>query len=47
MIYQLDNLTDTTVLKKRGLSEPGPVTTLVPFWMEGNSSTDFGLANDL
>jgi len=28
---------------KVGLSEPTPMTTLVPFWMEGNSSTDFGL----
>jgi hypothetical protein len=30
-----------------GLSEPTPMTTVVPFWMEGNSSTDFGLANHL
>jgi hypothetical protein len=32
---------------KVGLSEPTPMTTLVPFWMEGKSSTNFGLANDL
>jgi hypothetical protein len=31
-------------VKEKGLSEPAPMTTLVPFWMEGNSSTDFGLA---
>jgi hypothetical protein len=28
-----------------GLSEPAPMTAPVLFWMEGNSSTDFGLAN--
>jgi hypothetical protein len=32
---------------KVGLSEPTPMTTLVPFRMEGNSSIDFGLANHL
>jgi hypothetical protein len=45
MIYQSDNLNDIKELKRRGLSEPASMTTLVPFWMEGNSSTDFGLAN--
>jgi len=30
-----------------GLSEPTPMTRLVPFWTEDNSSTDFGLANNL
>ncbi len=32
---------------KVGLSEPTPMIILVPFWMEGNLSTDFGLANHL
>jgi hypothetical protein len=29
------------------LSGPTPMTTPIPFWMEGNSSTDFGLVNHL
>jgi hypothetical protein len=33
--------------KLQGLSEPVPMTAPVPFWMEGNSSIDFGLANHL
>jgi hypothetical protein len=28
-----------------GLSEPAPMTAPVAFWMDGNSSTDFGFAN--
>jgi hypothetical protein len=35
------------LIGKNGLSEPAPMTAPVPFWMEGNSSNDFGLANDL
>jgi hypothetical protein len=30
-----------------GLNEPTPMTTLVLFWIEGNSSINFGLANHL
>ncbi len=33
--------------KLQGLSEPTPMTAPVPFWMEGNSSIDFGFANYL
>jgi hypothetical protein len=34
-------------LKIRSLSEPAPMTPPVPFWMEGNSSIDFGFANNV
>ncbi len=30
-----------------GLSEPAPMTPPILFWLEGNSSTDFGLDNHL
>jgi hypothetical protein len=33
--------------KLQGLSEPALMTAPVPFWMEGSSSIDFGLANHL
>jgi len=33
--------------KLQGLSEATPMTAPVLFWMEGNSSIDFGLANHL
>jgi len=33
--------------KLQGLSESAPMTAPVPFWIEGNSSIDFGLANHL
>jgi hypothetical protein len=32
---------------KVSLSEPTRITTLVPFWMEDDSSTNFGLPNHL
>jgi len=34
-------------IQATNLNELAPMTVPIPFWMEGNSSTDFGLANHL